>query len=456
LDEKERRDSLFWVNQLVNATAPANYFWTNPVAVSKCLKSDGDSFQKGVENWIRDMEAGKSLVSTTDESQFKVGENIATTSGKVIFRNDLMELIQYAPAVDTVYPEPVVLIQPWINKYYILDLDAGKSMMKYLLDKGFCVFTTSWKNPTKEMRTTSFEDYMFDGAMTAFEAAARICGVDEVHAVGYCIGGTALSALLAWLNHPSRNGRSMLIRDWTLFASMVDFSDPGDIAAYINEKSIWLLEQEMEKEGFVRGEYTEWAFRMLKSDGLIWRYVVHNYLQGSAPPKSDVMYWNCDNTRLPEAMCSYYLRQFYLKNNLVKPDALSMRDLPIDLGRIRQPLYAVGTLTDHISPWKGTFQICNRIKGDVRYVLSGEGHITGIVNPPSPKSKQKYWAGPVKPGGEDPDKWKQSREIKKGSWWTDWAAWLAENSSAKREPPSMGSDRYPPIVDAPGTYVLER
>lgn len=454
IPEKERQRSVFWVNQLINAISPANFFWTNPSVVQKFLRSKGESLANGYENWLEDIQRGDSLIKIADTAAFKAGQNIATTKGFVVFRNRLMELIQYSPRTETTFATPVVFIQPWINKYYILDMTEEKSLVVYLLNQGFTVFMVSWKNPSPEMRDVTFEDYMLRGALKAVEVAREICAAKQVHAVGYCIGGTVLTALMAYLNRGP--GKSAIpIRDYTLFASLVDYSSPGELEVYVTEEIVKIIEDVVEKEGYLDKKYLAAAFRSLRSNNLIWRYYVHNYLQGEVPPKSDFLYWNSDSTRLPAAMCSYYLREFYLNNNLVKKDKLVLGNRPIDLGRITQPLYLVGTEQDHICPWKETFKIFNMVKGPGRFALSDEGHITGVVNPPSARSRRKYWMSDITET-LSPEEWLSNRQEQQGSWWLDWAAWLSEKSDPRVEPPEMGNDRYPALQKAPGSYVLEQ
>jgi polyhydroxyalkanoate synthase len=390
-----------------------------------------------------------------DSRAFQVGRDIAATPGAVVFRNDLLELIQYEPATETTYGVPIVFIQPWINKYYIFDLEPPMSFVRYMQQKGFTVFIISWKNPDPRMRDVTFDDYMLRGALQAIKVASSICHNAPVHAAGYCIGGTALSALMAWLNSgPPSHRQTFPVIDWTLFSSLVDFSEPGDIGFFVTQQSVEAIEAMMKAQGFLSEKFIELVFRLLGSDSLIWRNFTNSFLYGQSPPKSDLLFWNSDSTRLPEKMCSFYLREFYLNNKLVEKDALRLGGRPIDLGRITQPLYAVGTQIDHICPWKSTFKVCDKVHGPVRYVLSSEGHITGIVNPPSEMSRRKFWAGEAE-GETDPDRWLSGREERRGSWWEDWTQWLQTRSLSPAEPPALGSPRYPALEKAPGTYVLE-
>ncbi|MDM8515268.1 hypothetical protein QUF76_03640 [Desulfobacterales bacterium HSG16] len=460
-DEKER--CAFWISQLIYSMAPSNYFWTNPAAVKKSIDTKGKSLAQGIETWIEDLKRGDGLLKLSDENAFSVGKNIAQTKGAVVFRNELMELIQYEPVKKKTWAVPVVFIQPWINKFYIFDLSEQNSFVRYLLNQGFSVFITSWKNPGHDMRNTTFEDYMFKGALTAVEVANQICNTKKVHAAGYCVGACALAALMAWLNRKYEDQDKIPVARWTTFAGLTDFSRQGDLSFFISEKSLPLIEASISVNGYLDKTSISLIFRLLQPNNLIWRYFVNNYLYGTPPPKSDFLFWNADSTRLPEAMCRFYLKSCYVKNQLAVKDSLTLNGYPIDLGSIKQPLYAVGAMKDHISPWHGTFLSCNLSGGPVRYVLSNEGHITGFVNPPTKKAKGKYWAGTAdnnltgqdvdKP--PDPDKWLSEQTLQRGSWWPDWVLWLTEDNQPDVKPPSIGSEKYPVIEKAPGKYVLE-
>jgi polyhydroxyalkanoate synthase len=455
LQEKQRERMIFWTRQLINSLSPSNYFWTNFSAVRRFMDSNGESLARGLQSFMKDLREGHPLMRMVDNEAFRVGRDIATTPGAVVFRNNLMEVIQYEPATGKTYPVPVIFIQPWINKFYIFDLTPPMSFVRYLQQKGFTVFIISWKNPDAGMRNVTFDDYMLSGALQAIRVASSICRSAPVHAAGYCIGGTALSALMAWLNRePPRREKPFPVIDWTLFSSLVDFSEPGDIGFFVTQQSVEWIEAMMREAGYLSEKLIELAFRMLGSDSLIWRNFMSCCLYGMPPPKSDLLFWNSDSTRLPAAMCSFYLREFYLNNRLVEKDALNLGGRPLDLGRITQPLYAVGTQLDHICPWKSTFKVCNKVRGPARYVLSSDGHIAGIVNPPSETSRRKFWAGEA--GEEaDSDRWLSGQEERRGSWWEDWTQWLQARSLSPGKPPGLGSRRYPPLDKAPGTYVLE-
>jgi polyhydroxyalkanoate synthase subunit PhaC len=455
IDQDDRRRFCFWITQMNSALSPSNYFCTNLGAWRRCIKSKGKSFQSGCDNLLEDLHKENPMISLVDESAFKVGENIAGTPGEVVFRNELMELIQYYPETESTYNMPVVFIQPWINKYYIFDLSSYNSFVRYLLKKGFNVFITSWRNPDLRHRDVSFEDYMFDGALTAIETARDICMSTKVHAAGYCIGGTVLASLMAWLNKRYVHQENIPVVDWTLFSTLVDFSEPGELGVFTGKPAIEAVEKLMEDDGYLDEKYISFAFRLLNSDNLIWRYVINNYLYGQKPPRSDILFWNNDGTNLPQAMCSFYLREFYLNNRLAGKNQLFLGGRSLDLGCIRQPLYNVGARQDHISPWQQTFQTCRLVGGPVRYILANEGHITGIVNPPLAQSKKKYQVGDTETL-IDCDGWLSSQEDIQGSWWPDWIQWMAGRSLPMTTPPLVGSDKYPPLVKAPGNYVLEK
>ena len=456
VDEKEKRKAAFWTRQMLNAMAPTNFFWTNPEAIVKAMETNGQSLIDGWKNLQADAERG--TVSMVKEDAFDVGKDLATTPGAVVFRNDLLELIQYKPTTKTVHAIPIVIVTPWINKYYILDLNEKKSMVKHLVDQGYTVFITSWKNPDSEMRDTTLDDYMLKGALEAVNAARDICKAPHVHLAGYCIGGTIVSALMAWLNHPDsgyKNGKGSPVADWTLLASLVDFSNPGEIDVFISDDAIKAVEKLMEEKGYLDGQDMAMSFRLLRSNSLIWHYFANNYLCGQDPDEFDVLFWNMDTTRMPEAMHQFYLRELYLNNRLAKKDDLTVGGRSIDMGRVKQPLYSVGTEQDHIVPWKESFKTVDLIGGPARYVLATSGHILGIVSPPVEPPKRRYWVSDVKKGTEV-ETWLEKTEKVPGSWWEDWTAWLKPQSGKKQKPPALGGKTHSVLADAPGAYVLEK
>jgi len=448
---KDRRRAAFWARQWLNAIAPTNYFLTNPAAVRKFWETGGGSLANGIRRWLDDLRVGD--VQMTDRSVFHVGKNLATTPGAVIHRNELFELIRYQPETEQVRAVPIVIVPPWINKYYILDLSEKKSLVRHLVREGFTVFVMSWRNPGADLAATTFDDYLIRGLNEAVEAARRACGVPQVHAVGYCIGGTALAALMAWLNRRHTHEPEVPVAHWTLLATLVDFARPGAIEVFVDEETIETLDKMMAQQGYLDGREMGRTFRMLRSNSLIWHYFVHGYLYGETPPPFDVLFWNTDVTRMPRAMHSFYLREFYLKNRLVARDGLTLADEPIDLMRIRQPLYAVACEEDHIAPWKAAFGIAGRIAAPVRCTLSSSGHILGIINPPVTPPKRSYCSGAAEDGS--PEHWHERQRRVEGSWWSDWTAWLAGRCGPQIAPPPVTTDEFPKLADAPGTYVHE-
>ncbi len=452
LSGKERRRAAFWWRKWLNLMAPTNFLLSNPVAMRKALETNGDSLLRGFQNMLGDLQAGE--VRMTNPDDFKVGENLATTPGAVVFRNRLIEVIHYAPMRPQVHAEPVVIVTPWINKFYVLDLVPKKSMVRFLLDQGLDVFITSWKNPDASMRNVRFDDYLEQGVHAAVEAARGLTGADKVHAAGYCIGGTALAMYMAWANR--RFGPDDVpVRDWTLLTTLVDFHKPGDIEVFIDEASIRFLEDNMARKGYLDGKEMASAFRLLRSNSLIWHYVVHGWLYGEKPPPFDVLYWNMDTTRMPYAMHAWYLRELYLRNSLIEKDTLTVAGEPLDLSRITQPLYAVSAQDDHIAPWEQTFRINNHVTSPKRFVLSSSGHILGIINPPVDPPKRRYWVADAH-RSENADAWRARAEEHAGSWWEDWMAWLKPRCGELVEARPAATKAYPKLADAPGTYVMER
>lgn len=454
LSDKERRRSAFWLRNWLNMVAPTNFFWLNPVAMERFVQTGGESLRDGWENFQRDAEAKNILMVEPDA--FEVGKDLAYTPGVVVFRNRLMELIHYAPTTEKVRAMPIVITTPWINKFYILDLTAKKSMLKYLTDQGFSVFVTSWKNPDQSLSDIRLDDYLLEGVHEAVRVASEFCKVPKVHLVGYCIGGTLVSTYMAWAN--KRFGADKVqVAHWTLFTTLTDFSHPGDIDVFIDESCISALEESMAKKGYLDGTEMAASFRMLRSNSLIWNYWVHSYLLGDTLPPFDVLFWNMDTTRMPQAMHSYYLREMYLHNNLIKRNKLTIAGESIDLDCVVQPLYAVTAEDDHIAPWKQCYRIRKQINvaAPVRFVLSTSGHILGIVNPPANPPKRSYWiAEPER--NEHWEHWYERAEKKPGTWWEDWTAWLGERTGDLVDAYPTSNRKFPSLGEAPGSYVLEK
>lgn len=454
LSDKERRRSAFWLRKWLNMVAPTNFFWLNPVAMHRFVETKGESLKQGWKNLQRDIAAKNILMVEPDA--FTVGRDLATTAGKVIFRNRLLELIHYAPTTKQVRAMPILITTPWINKFYILDLTARKSLVKYLTDQGFSVFITSWKNPGKDMAGVTFDDYLLEGVAEAVRVVREFCKVPQIHLVGYCIGGTLVSTYMAWANKHFGPDK-MPVAHWTLFTTLTDFSHPGDIDVFIDEACITALEESMAHKGYLDGSEMAASFRMLRSNSLIWSYWVSSYLLGESLPAFDVLFWNMDSTRMPQTMHSWYLREMYLHNNLIKRNKLSIGGEHIDLDGIVQPLYVVTAEDDHIAPWKQCYRIRKQINvaAPVRFVLSTSGHIFGIVNPPANPPKRAYWiAEPER--NEHWEHWFERAEKKPGTWWEDWTHWLGERTGSLVAAYPVTSRQFPALGEAPGSYVLEK
>jgi len=451
MSNRDRRRAAFWWRKWLNAMAPTNFLLTNPVAMRKAAETNGESLLRGWRNFIDDVQAGNIRMTRPDD--FKVGVNLAATPGKVILRNRLLEVIHYAPTATETYRTPILIVTPWINKFYILDLVPKKSMIRFLLEQGFDVYITSWKNPDESMAEVGFDDYLTQGIGAAVEAVRGVSKSDKLHMAGYCIGGAALATWLAWANRHYAP-KDVPVASATFFTTLVDYHKPGDIEVFLDEGSFHYLNRTMAQKGYLDGKEMAAAFRLLRSNSLIWHYVVHGYLYGEAPPPFDVLYWNMDTTRMPAKMHSWYLRNLYLDNKLIRKDALEIAGQPIDLSRIVQPTYAVAAADDHIAPWKQTFRLNHFASGPKRFVLSSSGHILGIVNPVVHPPKREYWVGNAErhDGAED---WQERAEHRAGSWWEDWMVWLKPQSGPLGKPPALANKAFPDLGDAPGTYVLE-
>ena len=446
LDEKQQHKLVFYMRQFLDAISPTNFTFTNPQVIHESIQTGGQNMVSGMEHLIHDLQAGK--MKMTDTDAFAPGRNLAITSGQVIYRNKLIELIQYKPTTETVFETPLLFIPPWINKYYILDMQPQNSLIKFLVDHGYKVFVISWKNPDASMADTTFEDYMTLGPLSALDVIKKIIGTRKVNVVGYCIGGTLLAIVLSYL---ATKGDET-VNAASFFVSLLDFTEVGDTEVFIDEPQLNYIEEQMMERGYLDNRSMASMFNMLRANDLIWSNVVNNYLLGKEPPAFDLLYWNADGTRMAAAAHTYYMRNTYYENNLIKPNKLVLKGVPIDLGLIRQDIYAVGTQQDHIVPWKSAWRIKKFVSGPVRFALGGSGHIAGVINPPN-KGKG-YWINdkPV----ENADQWFESAERREGSWWIDWLEWLKPRSGKQVVPPSIGSKKYPPITAAPGTYVLEK
>ena len=453
LDEQELDKLKFFTQQWVDAIAPTNFAVTNPLVIKEALRTKGTSLFEGYKNFLRDWEqSGRQFnVRLSDPEAFELGKNIATTPGKIVFQNEFFQLIQYCPSTDQVLREPLLVIPPWINKYYILDLRPENSFLSWCVGQGHTVLVISWINPDASYAETTFEHYMVDGIYAALNAIEQSTGESQINAVGYCIGGTLLAATLA---HMASVG-DQRIRTATFLTTLIDFSDPGEIRAFIDNGQIRKLESRMRQNGYLEGSAMSSAFSMLRANDLIWSAFISNYLMGKEAPAFDLLHWNADSTRLPEAMHSFYLRNMYLDNLLCRPGGLELGGESLDIGRIDVPVYFLSTVEDHIAPWRSTYRGAQLFSGPVRFVLGGSGHIAGVVNPPS-KNKYHYYAH-SQGLDEDPDVWLNQASQHSGSWWPDWHQWVKMISAGFDQPrePGVHSD-FPAIEDAPGSYVKRR
>jgi len=448
LDAAERQHLTFHLRQFVDAMSPTLLLIGNPAAMRRAIETGGASLADGTRNLMRDLKNGR--LAMVDETAFALGRNLATTPGKVVYRNRLVELIQYVPSTRTVYSVPLLILPPWINKFYILDMQPQNSLVRHLVAQGFTVFIVSWKNPDASMDDITIEDYMDLGVLETSDVVRQITGSPVLNVMGYCIGGTLLALVLSWL---AARGDERF-RSATFMVSLQDFTRVGDSAMFLGESSIDFVEQQMLERGYLDSREMSNMFNLLRSNDLIWANVVNNYLLGKPAPAFDLLYWNSDGTRMARAAHSWYLRNTYVENNLIVPGRVEVKNEKIDLRAIRLDTYAVGAEKDHIVPWESAWRITQVTGANVRFVLASSGHIAGIINPPGGKGV--YWTGT--PGANVPtaEAWRESAERHEGSWWEDWGKWLADHSGRKQKPPPMGSEEHPALADAPGTYVLEK
>ncbi|WP_291742463.1 class I poly(R)-hydroxyalkanoic acid synthase [Bauldia sp.] len=448
MDPHTKLKAGFYMRQIANALAPSNFVMTNPELLRETLSSNAENLVRGMHMLAEDIEAGHGdlKIRQSSKGDFKLGENIANTPGKVIHQNSLCQVIQYAPTTDTVLKRPLVIVPPWINKFYILDLNPDKSFIRWCVDQGHTVFVISWVNPGKEHARKNFGDYMRDGVIEAVDVAMKVTGADGVNAVGYCVGGTMLAVTLAWMA-AKKDDR---IKSATFFATQVDFTHSGDLKVFVDEEQIADLEYKMKMRGYLEGRKMASAFNMLRSNDLIWPYVIANYMKGKEPSPFDLLYWNSDATRMPAANHAFYLRNCYLKNRLSAGE-MEVAGVTLDLARSKVPIYNLATREDHIAPPRSVFYGSSFFGGKVTFVLTGSGHIAGVINPPS-RNKYQYWTGPA-PRGDRYDEWAEKAKEHPGSWWPHWQAWIEAKNKTRVKPPKMGGGRFKSIEDAPGSYV---
>jgi polyhydroxyalkanoate synthase len=451
LDPHTRKKAEFYVQQITNALAPSNFVFTNPEVLRETLASSGDNLVRGMKMLAEDIEAGHGSlrIRQSDPSNLAVGVNMATTPGKVIFQNELMQLIQYTPSTENVLRTPLLIVPPWINKFYILDLKPEKSFIKWCVDQGVTTFVISWVNPDKSLGAKTFDDYMKQGPLAAMDAIERVTGELKVHTMGYCVGGTLLASTLAWLAEKRR----VRVTSATFLAAQVDFSHAGDLLVFVDEDQICALEREMQVSGVLEGSKMAMAFNMLRSNDLIWSYVVSNYLKGQPPSAFDLLHWNSDATRMPAANHSFYLRNCYLENRL-STGSMVLDNTLLDLTKVKVPIYNLATREDHIAPAESVLYGSQFFGGPVKYVLSGAGHIAGVVNPPS-SGKYQFWTNDNIKDITLAD-WLKGAQEHKGSWWPDWREWLQGIDAEEVPARAVGTDALPAIEDAPGSYVRVR
>ena len=448
VDPHTRQKAAFYVRQIANALAPSNFILTNPELIRETMGSNAENLVRGMHMLAEDIEAGGGnlKIRQSGAGLFEVGVNMATTPGKVIYQNDLCQLIQYQPTTGTVLKRPLLIVPPWINKFYILDLNPKKSFIRWAVEQGHTVFVISWVNPDEHQALKSFEHYMREGIFEALDVIEKVTGADGVNAVGYCVGGTLLSVALAYA---AVTGEKRL-KSATFFATQVDFSHAGDLKVFVDEDQIADIERKMKARGYLEGKNMAQAFNMLRSNDLIWPYVVNNYFKGKSPPPFDLLYWNSDATRMPAANHAYYLRNCYLENRLTS-GTMEIAGVVLDLKKVRPPIYSLATIEDHIAPPRSAFYGASFFGGKTTFVLSGSGHIAGVVNPPS-ASKYQYWTGAA-PKGDGFDKWLEKAKEHPGSWWPHWQKWIEALDDQRVKARAIGGSQLKPIEDAPGSYV---
>jgi len=449
VDEKTRKKALFYLNQMLAAFSPSNFPLTNPEVVRTTLATNAENLVQGMTHFVEDLGQSKDLlrISQTDLSAFEIGRNLAVTPGKVVFQNELIQLIQYAPATEEVYERPLLIVPPWINKYYILDLVPEKSFVKWAVAQGFTVFLVSWVNPDARLAQKTFEDYMHEGILAAIDAVIRQTGSPKINALGYCVGGTLLAATLAYM---AAKGDDRVVSA-SFLAAQVDFSEAGDLLVFIDDTQLKALEEMMAEQGYLDGSRMAAVFNMLRPRDLIWPYVVNNYLLGKKPFPFDLLFWNADSTRLPAANHAFYLREFYHLNRLAKGE-MQLGGVKLDLSRVKIPIYELFTKEDHIAPAASVFRGSKLFGGPVRLTMAGSGHIAGVVNPPDRKKYQFWSNGPA----ANLQEWMATAAETAGSWWPDWASWLAAYSGPKVPAPDPSGGPLWAIEDAPGSYVKSR
>jgi len=450
MDNAAARKVDFYTRQFVDALSPSNFVATNPEVLTATLESGGQNLLRGLENLLSDLGrgAGRLSITMTDMSAFRLGENIATTSGKIVYQNNLMQLIQYAPSTQAVRRRPLLIVPPWINKFYVLDLKPKNSFIKWAVDQGHTVFVISWVNPDEKLAEKSFEDYMLEGPVAALDAIERATGERRVNAVGYCLGGTLLASTAAYL--AAKNDDRLASA--TYFVTLVDFTDVGDMAVFIDNEQLASLERRMRERGYLEAEDMATSFNMLRANDLIWSFVINNYLLGKEQVPFDLLFWNSDSTRMPAAMHSFYLRKMYQQNLLAKPGGVTLAETPIDLSKIKIPTFILSTREDHIAPWKSTYAATHLYSGPIKFVMSAAGHMAGVIS--APGSKYGHWTNDNLPAS--PDEWFSGATSHQGSWWPVWDEWITRLDPDRIPAREPGGGKLSIVEDAPGSFVRVR
>ena len=448
VDDAIKNKCDFYTRQYIDAMSPSNFAMMNPEVLKETLESKGQNLIQGLENLMQDFEKGR--ISMTDETAFKLGENLATTPGSVVFQNELIQLVHFKPLTEKVNERPILIIPPCINKYYILDLTEENSYVRYCLEQGNNVFIISWRNPDEALGDKTWDDYLDEGTIPAINAVQHITGAKKINGVAWCIGGTMLATTIAVL---AAKGKKPFASA-TFFTTLLDFSDPGDLGVFIDESQVKQHEDKLKAGGVMPGQQLATTFAMLRANDLIWNYVVNNYLKGKTPPPFDILYWNGDSTNMTAAMYTWYLRNMYLENKLVEPGGVELCGVPVDLGKIDCPVYFLSAIEDHIAPWKTTFLSTELVTGPMEFVLGASGHIAGVINP-ARKNKRNFWVKGET--GQGADHWLQTAESVAGSWWPHWDQWLkSQGGKDIPAPEQVGNNDYPEIEPAPGAYVFAK
>ncbi len=451
-DQEQHERVAFYTRQFISAMSPTNFAATNPAVLKKAEETGGKNLVDGLQHLLTDLETGKGRlqISMVDEKAFEVGKNVAASEGQVVFQNEMMQLIQYAPTTEQVFKRPLLLVPPWINKFYILDLQPKNSFIKHVVDQGHTVFVISWVNPTEALAKKSFDDYLRDGTLAAMDAVEQATGEAEVNLLGFCIGGILTTTTLAYL---AAKGDAARIKSATFLTTMFDFKDVGEARVFIDDQQITQMEKHIAEKGYLEAHHMADMFSMMRENDLIWSFVVNNYLMGREPMAFDLLYWNSDSTRMPAAMLIYYLKEFYQGNRLREPGGLVLDGIPLNVADIKTPAYIMAAKDDHIAPWQSCYPGTQLLSGPRKFVLAASGHVAGVINPPASK-KYGYWTNTKMPG--DPERWLENAAWHDGSWWPDWYRWLSRKAGKKVAARQIGDGKLTPTEPAPGSYVKVR